>query len=146
MPEKRTLQRARKDAAEGKSPSTQAGEFVRQEMEHIRHGKHGARSTKQAIAIGLSEARRAGVKVKPPGRGVSAATRRKAKQDARRRAGRPSSRRSSPTKIALRRKRRSAAKRRTLSRQARAAAKRRSPAARHATAMKAVHRAKSRGR
>ena len=62
MPEQETLERARKDKAEGKAPSTQAGEFVREEMRHIREGKHGARSTKQAIAIGLSKARRAGVK------------------------------------------------------------------------------------
>ena len=66
MPEKNTLERARKDAREGKSPSTQAGEFVREEMDHIREGKHGARSTEQAIAIGLSKARRAGVKLPPP--------------------------------------------------------------------------------
>jgi len=67
MPEKRTLERARNDKRQGKAPSTQAGEFVREEMDHIRHGKHGARSTKQAIAIGLSKARRAGVKLgKPP--------------------------------------------------------------------------------
>src|SRR5205814_9413913 len=69
MPEKKTLERARKDAREGKAPSTQAGEFVREEMEHIREGKHGARSTKQAIAIGLSKARRAGVNLPPPSRG-----------------------------------------------------------------------------
>src|SRR6266516_7476598 len=66
MHEKETLERAREDAREGKSPSNQAGEFVREEMEHIREGKHGARSTKQAIAIGLSKARRAGVKLPPP--------------------------------------------------------------------------------
>src|SRR5579862_8811347 len=69
MPERETLELARKDAREGKSPSTQAGEFVREEMEHIRAGKHGARSTKQAIAIGLSKARRAGVKLPPPAKG-----------------------------------------------------------------------------
>ena len=69
MPEKRTIERARQDAREGKAPSTQAGEFVREEMEHIREGKHGARSTKQAIAIGLSKARRAGVKLPPPKEG-----------------------------------------------------------------------------
>ena len=68
MPDQETLERAREDAAEGKSPSTQAGEFVREEIEHVREGKHGARSTKQAIAIGLSKARRAGVKLPPPGR------------------------------------------------------------------------------
>ncbi len=69
MPEQKTIERAREDEREGKSPSTQAGEFVREEMEHIREGKHGARSTKQAIAIGLSKARRAGVKLPPPKRG-----------------------------------------------------------------------------
>src|SRR4026209_1089619 len=69
MPEKRTIQKAKKDAREGKSPSTQAGEFVHEEIEHIREGKHGARSTKQAIAIGLSKARRAGVKLPPPKKG-----------------------------------------------------------------------------
>lgn len=68
MPEKTTRERARRQRRQGKAPSTQAGEFVREEMEHIRQGKHGARSTKQAIAIGLSKARRAGVPLKPPGR------------------------------------------------------------------------------
>src|SRR5512138_530544 len=71
MPEKRTLERARKDRREGKSSSTQAGEFVREEMDHIREGKHGARSAKQAIAIGLSKARRAGVDLKPPRKGTT---------------------------------------------------------------------------
>ena len=61
MPEKQTLERARRDRREGKAPSTQAGEFIREQIDHIREGRHGARSTKQAIAIGLSEARRAGV-------------------------------------------------------------------------------------
>jgi len=70
MPEKETIERARRDAREGKSPSTQAGEFVREEIHHIREGKHGARSTQQAIAIGLSKARRAGVKLKPPRNGA----------------------------------------------------------------------------
>jgi len=69
MPEPETVQRAKKDLREGKSPTTAAGEFVREEMEHIREGKHGARSTKQAIAIGLSKARRAGVPLKPPAKG-----------------------------------------------------------------------------
>lgn len=77
MPEKQTLERARKRKREGKSPSTQAGEFVREEMHHVREGKHGARSPEQAIAIGLSKARRAGVKLKAPKRGqASAETRR----------------------------------------------------------------------
>jgi hypothetical protein len=66
MPEKKTLERAQEDEREGKAPSTQAGEFVHEEIEHIKQGKHGARSTKQAIAIGLSKARRAGVKLPPP--------------------------------------------------------------------------------
>src|SRR6204780_239837 len=82
MPERETLERAHEDAREGKSPSTQAGEFVREEMDHIREGKHGARSTKQAIAIGLSKARRAGVKLAPPKSGtVSKATRKQAERD-----------------------------------------------------------------
>jgi hypothetical protein len=77
MPEKKTLERARRDRRQGKAPSTQAGEFVREEIEHVREGKHGARSTRQAIAIGLSKARRAGVRLAPPRRG-KAATRRTA--------------------------------------------------------------------
>src|SRR5678809_722725 len=82
MPEKETLERARKDKREGKAASTQAGEFVREEMEHIREGKHGAQSTKQAVAIGLSKARRAGVKLPPPRKGqVSKETREQAKRD-----------------------------------------------------------------
>src|SRR5712692_10341046 len=85
MPDKETIERAHQDAAQGKSASTQAGEFVREEMHHIREGKHGARSPKQAIAIGLSKARRAGVKLGAPKRGTaSAATRRKAARDVRR--------------------------------------------------------------
>ena len=71
MPDKETMRRAKQDKAEGKAPTTQAGEFIREEMEHIREGKHGARSTKQAIAIGLSKARRAGVKLPPPKTGTS---------------------------------------------------------------------------
>src|SRR5918999_3547433 len=82
MPEKETLERAQEDKREGKAPSTQAGEFVREEIEHVREGKHGARSTKQAIAIGLSKARRAGVKLKPPRRGqASERTRKSAERD-----------------------------------------------------------------
>src|SRR2546426_11996115 len=81
MPEKRTLERARKARREGKAPTTQAGEFVHEEIEHIREGKNGARSTKQAIAIGLSKARRAGVKLSPPRRGTAnARTRRQAQR------------------------------------------------------------------
>ena len=82
MTEKETLERAREDAREGKSPSTQAGEFVREEMHHIREGKHGAASAKQAIAIGLSKARRAGVKLQPPSNGkASAQTTKQATRD-----------------------------------------------------------------
>ena len=80
MPEDETIERAREDKREGLSPSTQAGEFVREEMEHIREGKHGARSPAQAIAIGLSKARRAGVKLSPPKRG-KARTKRQARRD-----------------------------------------------------------------
>jgi Family of unknown function (DUF6496) len=84
MPEKEVVERARRDALEGKAPSTQAGEFVREEFEHVREGKHGARSPQQAIAIGLSKARRAGVKLPLPKKGrTSAKTRRQAARDLR---------------------------------------------------------------
>src|SRR5690242_15671913 len=126
MPEKKTIQRARQDAREGKAPTTQAGEFVREEMEHIREGKHGARSTKQAIAIGLSKARRAGVKLPPPKPGTtSEATRKQAKRDLAK-AGKkttPSPKRSAAVKKALKREGRSAASKTALSKQAKSAAK-----------------------
>jgi Family of unknown function (DUF6496) len=130
MPEKETLERARKAKREGKSPSTQAGEFVREEIEHIREGKHGARSTKQAIAIGLSKARRAGVKLKPPRKGqASARTRKSAARDYREgRSGtrrKPSPARSRASRRALKREPRRVASREALSRQARSAARRR---------------------
>src|ERR1700746_3847386 len=93
MPERETLERARRDKQEGKSPTTQAGEFVREEIHHVREGKHGARSTKQAIAIGLSKARRAGVDLAPPEKGtVSDETRRHAARDRARGHGAPSRR------------------------------------------------------
>jgi hypothetical protein len=116
MPEKRTIERARKDKREGKSASTQAGEFVRQEIHHIREGKHGAKNTKQAIAIGLSEARRAGVKI-PSRRGgkVSSSTRKQS--------GKVSAKRSRAAEKALKRQPREAASRRSLSRQAETAAR-----------------------
>jgi hypothetical protein len=137
MPEKETIKRARRDKRQGKSPSTQAGEFVREEIHHVREGKHGARNTKQAIAIGLSKARRAGVKLGTPKR-ASAATRRSA-QSARRRAGkRVSSKRSQAMRRKLKREGHSAASRRALSRQARAAAKQRPRAARRASARRAA--------
>jgi len=106
MPEEETIEQAREDKREGKSPSTQAGEFVREEMEHIREGKHGARPPEQAIAIGLSKARRAGVKLPPPKRGPER-TKRQAKRDlAKGRSGsrkKPSRKRSRATKRALKR-------------------------------------------
>src|SRR5688572_1742202 len=124
MPERETIERARKDAREGKAPSTQAGEFVREEIEEIREGKHGARSAKQAIAIGLSKARRAGVDLPPPEKGEApAATRRKAARDyaaGQREPGKkPSPKRSRATLKALKREGRSAVSHTALSRQAR---------------------------
>ena len=98
MPERETLERAHKDAAEGKSASTQAGEFVREEIHHVREGKHGARSPQQAIAIGLSKARRAGVKLSPP-KGPSS-IRKKAAQDVK--AGEKSHRKTPRTQISQR--------------------------------------------
>jgi hypothetical protein len=124
MPEKQTLRRARKAKREGKAPSTQAGEFVREEIEHVRRGKHGARSAKQAIAIGLSKARREGVKLPPPERGkTSEATRKKAaadnKRDQRAKKKTPSKVRSRASSKALRREGRQAASKKSLSRAAR---------------------------
>ncbi len=149
MPEKKTLERARRDKEQGKSASTQAGEFVREEIEHVREGKHGARSTKQAIAIGLSKARRAGVNLKAPRRGTtSAATRRQAARDTQRGhsgSRRPSSTRSRATLRALSREGRSAGSREALSRQARRAAARRPKAARAQAARRAAV-TKARGR
>lgn len=150
MPDPKAVARAREDAREGKSPSTQAGEFIREEMHHIREGKHGARSTKQAIAIGLSEARRAGVKLPPPRRGTtSARTRRNAerayKQGQSGKGRHPSPKRSNATLKALRREGRSAASREALSKQARTVAQRRGQEARSAAARKAARtRARSR--
>ena len=142
MPEKETLERAREDEREGKSPSTQAGEFVREEMHHIREGKHGASSTKQAIAIGLSKARRAGVKLGAPTTGkTSAETRKKAQRDIRKgqtsRNRPPSAKRSHATSGALKREGRSAASKHSLAKQARSAARVRGPRARQKAAMKA---------
>lgn len=140
LPDPETRARAREDAREGKSPSTQAGEFVREEMHHVREGKHGARSTKQAIAIGLSKARRSGVKL-PPGKRTSAQTRKKATSDiAKGRGGarKPSRRRSRAVSGALRREGHSAASPRSLARQARSAARRRPATERSQAAKKAV--------
>jgi Family of unknown function (DUF6496) len=148
MPEKETLERARKDKREGKAPSTQAGEFVREEIEHIREGKHGARSTKQAIAIGLSKARRAGVEL-PPSKNSSEETKEQAKRDLRKakssRKGAKSTKRSRATRKALKKEGHSAASKKALSRQARSAAKKRSAASRSRSAKKAAATRKRRG-
>jgi hypothetical protein len=126
MPEKETLRRAAKDKREGKAASTQAGEFVREEIEHIRHGKHGARSTKQAIAIGLSKARRSGVKLKAPAKGeASAATRRSAKSALKRSGKKVSAKRSRAAEKALKKEPHAAASRTALSRHAKSAARKR---------------------
>lgn len=143
MPEKRTIERAKADRRAGKSPSTQAGEFVREEIDKIRSGKHGARSTRQAIAIGLSEARRAGVDLPPPKSGrVSERTRKSAKYAYEAGQGRRKTRRrprvSRAVSRVLKREPRRAASHTALSRQARRAASRRSAAQRSAAARKAV--------
>jgi hypothetical protein len=142
MPEKETLKRAAEDKAEGKSPSTQAGEFVREEIEHVREGKHGARSAKQAIAIGLSKARRAGVKLPPPEKGqASKRTREQAKRDVKKGKAakkKTSAKRSRATLNALKREGHSAASKTALSRQAHKAAAKRSAASRSRSAKKAA--------
>ena len=130
MPEKKTLEKALKDKREGKAPSTQAGEFVREEIEHIREGKHGARSAKQAIAIGLSKARRAGVDLPAPKEGrTSEATRRKAKRDSERGmkggVSKASPTRSAAVRKALKRESGAAASHQALSKQAKQAARKR---------------------
>jgi hypothetical protein len=142
MPEKETLERAARDRRQGKSPSTQAGEFVREEIHHVREGKHGARSTKQAIAIGLSKARRAGVALPMPQKGrTSAATRQRAARDrAKGRRGttaKVSRRRSRATTEALQHEGRQAASTTALARQARTSARTRGPKARARAAAKA---------
>lgn len=136
MPEKKTIERAKRDKREGKAPSTQAGAFVREEIEHVREGKHGARSAKQAIAIGLSKARRAGVELEAPKKGATTRRTRKqaerdltkgrsAKKKTSSRRAAPSPTRSRTAKRALKREGTAAASPRALSRQSRAAASRR---------------------
>ena len=139
MPERQTLERARKDKREGKSASTQAGEFVREEMHHIREGKHGAASTKQAIAIGLSKARRAGVKLAVP-RGGSSAVRKQASRDLAKgtRHAKPSPKRSRASTRALRGKGTSAASHAALSRHAKTSARKRTTQARSQSAKRAA--------
>jgi hypothetical protein len=130
MPEKETVRRAVKKKRAGKAPTTQAGEFVREEMHHIREGKHGARSTKQAIAIGLSKARRAGVKLTPPTKKQASEKTRQSAERAYRKGQtglkrKPSARSSHATLGALKREERGAASHKALSRQARQTARRR---------------------
>jgi hypothetical protein len=151
MPDKRTIKKARRDKREGKSASTQAGEFVHDEIEKVRRGKHGVRSTKQAIAIGLSEARRAGVDLPPPRKGsVKARTRQSAKyayeagQGKRKPKRRP--RVSRAVENALKREPKRGVSRRALSRQAHNAATRRSAASRSAAAKKAARTKGASGR
>lgn len=149
MPRKTTVERARRDKREGKSASTQAGEFVREEIEHVREGKHGARSARQAIAVGLSKARRAGVKLPPPKRSkTSPETVQRARRDlaagkegelATGKRGRASPKRSRATTGALKREGHSAASRQALSKHARKAAHQRSARDRSAAARKAAH-------
>src|SRR5512138_3581830 len=131
MPERKTREAAERDRREGRSPSTQAGEFVREEIEHVRQGKHGARSTKQAIAIGLSKARKAGVALPPRGKQHTTGKTRRPQN-------RPSPRRSRAILDVLKKEPRSAASHQALSTQAHRAAHQRGSTARHRAAMKAV--------
>ncbi|HLK64240.1 MAG TPA: DUF6496 domain-containing protein [Bryobacteraceae bacterium] len=134
MPEKKTKEKARK----AKSPSTKASAYVHEEIEHVREGKHGARSAKQAIAIGLSKARRAGVKIPPPPgkKGTKTAAK----------SGKPNAKRSRATTNALKREGSAAASHTALSRQSRGSAKRRGSAARKQSAQKAVRTKGASGR
>jgi hypothetical protein len=142
MPDQRTIERAREDAREGKAPSTQAGEFVREEIDHIREGKHGARSAKQAIAIGLSKARRAGVKLPPPKPGqATSRTRKQAERDLDRRQSTTATGSSTRARAAsrnLKKEGHAAASHRALSAHAKAAARKRSAAARSGQAKRAA--------
>lgn len=149
MPEKKTVARARKAKRQGKAPSTQAGEFVREEIHHVREGKHGARSPEQAIAIGLSKARRAGVKLKPPKKGEAsedtrASARRAVKAGARKQ--KSSTKRSRAVRGALKHEGRAATSTTKLSRHARAAARHRSASERSAAARKGARTKGAAGR
>jgi hypothetical protein len=143
MPEKRTIEKAEEDAREGKAPTTQAGEFVREEMHHIRSGKHGAQSAKQAIAIGLSKARRAGVKLPPPAKGQVSEKTRKSAERAYEKGQKGDTHKTSPKRSraithALKREGHAAASHKALSRQAAAAARKRTPTERSAAARKGM--------
>jgi hypothetical protein len=152
MPEKRVVEKAKRELRQGKSPSTAAGEFVREEMHHVREGKHGARSPAQAIAIGLSKARRAGVPLPPPKRGAAKRKTREAAERAyeagqgRRKPRAPSKTRGRATERALEREPHRTASHRALSAQAHRAAARRSPAERRAAARKAARPRRRRAR
>jgi hypothetical protein len=153
MPDPKTIERAEEDRREGKAPSTQAGEFVREEFEHVREGKHGARSPQQAIAIGLSKARRAGVKLPAPKKGTTSKKTRKSAQralaagkKAKRGKKKVSQRRSRAVSGALKREPRSSASRSAISRQSKSAAKRRSASSRSAAARKAARTKGASGR
>ena len=140
MPDKATIKKARADKRAGKAPTTQAGEFVHEEIEHIREGKHGARSAKQAIAIGLSKARRAGVKLPPPPSSAKETTKRSAASASRVGAKhrKPSARRSRAMRRKLQREPHNTVSTKALSRQATNAARRRPAAARKRAAEKAA--------
>jgi hypothetical protein len=140
MPEKATVETSKRAKRAGRAPTTQAGPFVREEIHHVREGKHGARSTKQAIAIGLSKARRAGVRLPTPPATAKSKTKRSAEYASRaaRKGRRPAGRRARAISRALKREPRSAASRQALSRQAKSAARRRSASARKSSARKAV--------
>ncbi len=145
MPDERTIERAKEDAREGKSPSTQAGEFVREEIHHVREGKHGARSPQQAIAIGLSKARRAGVKLGAP-KNSSASVRTKAAEDeeaSHHKGRKPSRKRSLATERALKREPRGTASRKELSQQAKRSSAKRGKKARSQAATKAARTRKA---
>jgi hypothetical protein len=151
MPDKEAIERAKKDKREGKSASTQAGEFVREEIEHVREGKHGARSTEQAIAIGLSEARRAGVDVPKKGKaakkskgGRKTASKKSAAKNSS--SKRTSAKRSRASSKALKREGHSAASKKALSKHARKAARKRTSSQRSAAAKKAARTKGAKGR
>jgi hypothetical protein len=144
MPEKQTIERAKEDEREGKAPTTQAGEFIREEMHHIREGKHGARSPQQAIAIGLSKARRAGVKLPPPKKGTTSERTRRSAQRAYRQGQAdpdktPSRTRSQAITRALKKEGKDAASHAALARQTKRVARQRTAADRSAIGRKAAH-------
>jgi hypothetical protein len=144
MPEEEIKKRAQEDAREGKSPSTQAGEFVREEIHHVREGKHGARSPQQAIAIGLSKARRAGVRLSPPKGPASLQKKTEEDSAAGKHPRRKTSRkRSQGVSTALKRESKSGASRKALSRQAKKSAAKRRSRARSEAALKAARTRKA---